>query len=169
MIPMRVSFMRAAPQLAVPLIRVGDGREPRQLRRARAAALGAVDRAIVELDALARGAQQQPAATHVAAAHEVAGEEQRPAEHRRQHVDVLRRRDAAEQHDLGPRGSRARSASRVLAQRRGVAALGRVDRHAANARRSRERDRGLGRHEPAARRDHEHAGAPSGGAAKRCA
>ena len=53
-----------------------------------------------QLFAGARAAQQQAAAAHVAAADEVDRKPQPRAEHLGEDVDVLRRRDAAEQHDV---------------------------------------------------------------------
>src|SRR5581483_6080009 len=62
--------------------------------------LAAADRAkhglICELPLLAHASQEQPAAAHIAAAHELRGKEQPLAEHPRERVHVLPRGDAAE-------------------------------------------------------------------------
>ena len=133
-------------------------------QRARTAALGAVDRAVVELDARARGAQQQPAAAHVAAADEVAREEQGAAERAR----AARRRTSASRCCRAAR-PRRRAASaraqrpRVVAQRLRVAAARR--RRSARARRRAGRASRIGvsgATSPRSGGDHEHAGAAVG-------
>ena len=93
--------------------------QPAQLRRARAVALGAVDRAIAELDAVARRAQEQSAAAHVAAADEIARERERSAEYRsRARRRTWRSRCCRAARSRCPRGSRV---PQRLARRRAAA------------------------------------------------
>ena len=78
---------------------------------------GARDRTVVELDAFRGLAQQQPAAAHVTAADEVGGKLQALAENCEQHVDVLRRGDAAEEDDVAAVAELARQRPRALLER----------------------------------------------------
>ena len=74
---------------------------------------GTEDRPVVELDAVPRLAKEQAATAHVASADEVHREPQALAEDVREHVDVLRRRDAAEEHDVAD-GPIAAASARAL-------------------------------------------------------
>ena len=99
-----------------------------ELRRPRAVPHRAGDRHVVELDAVGRVPQQQAAAAHVAAADEVdrkhAAASPKICE---QHVDVLRRRDAAEQHDVAVRPISRAQRPRALLERAPVRAVVRID------------------------------------------
>src|SRR5436190_20453117 len=69
------------------------------------------DRHIRELLARRSAAKEQPTATHIAAADECIWKKETITEDRLQHVNVLRRGDAAEEHDraLDPDVSRERA------------------------------------------------------------
>ena len=95
--------------------------------------------AVGELAALSRRAQQQPAAAHVPAPDEIAGEEQPRAEDLEQDVDILARRDAAEENDLRVGSREGGQLPRVAMNGRPVARVRDVDvdaREAAHLRRS---------------------------------
>src|SRR5205823_11813829 len=82
-----------------------------ELWRPLSMATGAGERHIRQLEARHDTPEHQSPAAHVAAADEVGWKHQAVAEDRQQQIDVLARRDAAEQHDFAVRPNR-------LAQRR---------------------------------------------------
>ena len=128
-----------------------------ELGRAGAVADGADDRDVLEL--LRRGgrAQQHPAAAHVAAPDERRRKDEPRSENRAQHLDVLLRRDAAEQHELRI-GARcvAQRAGRLL-ERRAIAGIPEIDLGVGKAHQYLRRDGRLGRHQSLIRRDDERA------------
>src|SRR3954468_12650893 len=75
-------------------------RTPLELWWALAAAGGAGEGDVGQLLPLVHPSEHQPAPAHVAAPGEFDREAEALAEDAQQHVDVLARRDAAEQHDL---------------------------------------------------------------------
>src|SRR5688572_7733335 len=75
----------------------------RQPRWPRTMAHGALHRDVWQLLPAADASQQQAAAAHVAPANEIAGKQQAIAEDLQKHVDVLGRRDTAEQDDVALR------------------------------------------------------------------
>src|SRR5690606_16135315 len=72
-----------------------------ELRRSGASPRRAGNRHVLELFTGSRGAQQESTAAHVTAADERRWKQQPFAEDVQQHIDVLARRDAAEQDDAG--------------------------------------------------------------------
>src|SRR3954464_8393706 len=78
-----------------------SSRRRTELGRTLTASDGPGNRDVSELPPLASTAKQQPASAHIAAAYEIAREEEAFAEHIEQSVDVLPGRDAAEKHDAG--------------------------------------------------------------------
>ena len=109
----------------------------------------------------ARAAQEQPAAAHVAPAHEVGGEAQALAEGGQQRVEVLAGGDAAEQHHVAARPQRRprAGARRAAAAPRSARCRSRCPprRSGAAARRPPAPPAGTS---PSRGRDHEHAVAP---------
>ena len=84
---------------------------------------GAANRNVVELHAFARLPQQQAAAAHVAAPDEVDREPEAVAEDREQDVDILGRRDAAEQHHVAVRPDLVQQRARAPFERPPIAGI----------------------------------------------
>jgi len=87
------------------------------------------NRLILQLPLRAHVAKEEPTATHVAASHEVDGEQHAFAEHRDERVSVLSGRDAAEQDHLIPGAERGGKLLDIAIERHAVprAAAGNVD------------------------------------------
>ena len=110
-----------------------------------------------QLDAGVHRAQHQAAAAHVAAAHEVGGKQQALAERLLERLHVFGAGHAAQQHELalGPRG--LGEEARVPGDRSAITALAGVDVHLGVPQEPGQVDDLIGRDEPFARRDHDHA------------
>src|SRR4051794_36904455 len=102
-------------------------RERSELRRALAVTARAENRHILELGSFARMAQQQPTAAHVATADESDWKSQAGAKDVRENIDVLRRRDAAKQHDVAVRSDLGEQRARARLERPAVRWIVRVD------------------------------------------
>ena len=119
---------------------------------------GGRHRHVVELLPRVRAAQQEPAAAHVAAAHEGGGEQEALAEDLQQHVHVFPAGDAAQEDDLALRPGRGVDEPRVAQERTPVARLVGVDGDRRPAPQAIEVDRRLRRDEAFAGRDDHDAG-----------
>src|SRR5438094_515645 len=91
----------------------------------------AVDWSVLELAALAGTPEHQPAAAHVAAAHEVHGEHQPSPENFQQRISVLPRGDAAEENNARRTSDRRRELFGVATERRTISRIAGPDVHAA--------------------------------------
>src|SRR5207245_9228768 len=92
----------------------------RQTGRPGTAAHDVTNAYVGELGAGPRAPEQQPAAAHVAAAHEVGGKPQPLAQDGQQRIDVLAGGDAAEQDDLAARSDAPCQPARVAVERLAV-------------------------------------------------
>ena len=93
-------------------------------------ALRAQDRRVRELESRRDAAEEKAAPAHVAAPDELGRKEQPLAEHRGEHVDVLRLRDAPEQDDVGVPRQPAGQILRAGFERLAIPIVGGVDVHA---------------------------------------
>jgi hypothetical protein len=84
-------------------------------------------RHVVQFDTVAGVAQHQAAARHVTAADEGGRELQPLAEDPGEHVHVLRRRDAAQQHDVAVSADVRQQSARARLQGTAVARVGSID------------------------------------------
>ena len=113
-----------------------------------------------------RAAEQEGAAAHVAAAHELGREQQVIAEHARQRLDVLVAGDAAQQHEAGVGAVGALEGHGVLDQRLREAAVAGVDGDLGPGPQALERDRLVQETQALAGADDEPAGQAGGRAAE---
>ena len=115
---------------------------------------GSREREVLQLAIGEDAPQHQPAAAHVAPADEIHRKQEPIAENRQQHLDVLSRRDAAEQHDiaLGPGSSIQRA--RGPDQRIPIPRITEIDRLGGKRADRVEGDHRLGRPQAGVWRDH---------------
>src|SRR6185503_6655208 len=102
-----------------------------ELGRALPAPDGSGNRDVSELSSLASAPEQQPTSAHVAATHELAREHEPLGEDVEQCVDVLTRRDAAEEHNAAVASEPRCDVARIAAQRSEVALVRCGDVHLA--------------------------------------
>ena len=88
---------------------------------------GAGHRDVIQLDALAGFAQQQASAGHVAAANEINRKPEALAEYPAEDADVLRRRDASEQHHVAGVSDLAEQRHRAALERLPIADVREID------------------------------------------
>src|SRR5438067_12214652 len=116
-----------------------------------------VDRRILELLAAPDAAQEQPSPAHVAPPDEGGRKEEPLPEDREQRIDILRRSDAAEEHDFAIRRKRAGEEPRRLEQRFAEARIGLVDRNLPEGEKLLPAHEGFRRDETRSGRDDQHA------------
>ena len=133
-----------------------------QPRGARAVARGPGHRDVLQLSSGVHASEQQPSTAHVAAAHEVRGEEQPLPEPRAKDVHVLRGGDAAQQDELALWPGPAGQTLGVAEERFRVSSARARDVHRREALQALDPDRSMCRPQTVRGGDHEHAVASVG-------